>query len=139
MAIRVNTVNVKKCKTCGKEFPLTGTHFFRRQSLICAKKYWDSDCKKCVRTKRNQQYADRKSSALKDLQNTQKTPEKRTSKITIQNFPVESLKGNRCLRCGGFLELRNLKYDFSELPVMFEGDCSYYNCVFCGQDYYKSN
>jgi hypothetical protein len=51
-------------------------------------------------------------------------------------FTVETIKNDRCVRCGGVLELRDMKYEPDLSDAL--GSIFYLNCVFCGQDYYAN-
>ena len=51
-------------------------------------------------------------------------------------FTANSLNGShRCIRCDNPIEKRDMKYE-PEVSREILGAYTYYNCPFCGQDYY---
>lgn len=55
--------------------------------------------------------------------------------ITKHKTNISTLRpvNGKCARCQSILEKRNLKYDSERSEI---SNYVYFNCVFCGQDYY---
>jgi uncharacterized protein with PIN domain len=122
-------IEMKKCKECGGLFPKT-IDYFHKRTAPTGRKVFESYCKECGRLRRRQWCWKKKAKLVKVIEK----PVRETSR---QAFSIESLKGNvhRCVRCDGVLEERDMKYE-PGISGEILGKYIYYNCPFCGQDYY---
>jgi len=120
--MNTKAIKMKRCIDCKELFPKT-KEYFTPIITPYGTRIFQSYCRVCANLKRKEAYHKKRSEFSLDLKKSRPA------------FTVNSLKNNRCARCNNPLEKRDLKYE-PEASGEILGQYIYYNCPFCGQDYY---
>jgi len=134
--MNTEVIKMKQCRDCEEFFPRAKEYF----SVIVTPygtRIFQSYCRECGKLRSKKQYRKRRNkfgAAFTGRDYSKKID------LNLENlkpaFTVNSLNSScRCARCNNPLEKRNMKYE-PELSGEILGAYIYYNCPFCGQDYY---
>jgi len=133
--MNTEVIKMKQCRDCKEFFPRAKEYFGVRVTPY-GNRYFQSYCRKCAGLRSKKAYRERKGAGVALIVKSYSKKIDPNLKNSKPAFTVNSLNGShRCIRCDNPLEKRDMRYE-PELSGEILGAYIYYNCPFCGQDYY---